>query len=103
MEKDPDFQSPKKRRKLDLPAKSCFANAVSDEKMAVMLKGYVPPNTQNGRFPCVPLVACIPVFFNSHLQAPLCFPDIHLTTLAGDLVDHTYQFLLGEGVLHLGE
>ena len=57
----------------------------------------------NGRFPCVPLVACIPVFFNSHLQAPLCFPDIHLTTLAGDLVDHTYQFLLGEGVLHLGE
>ena len=46
MEKDPDFQSPKKRRKLDLPAKSCFANAVSDEKMAVMLKGYVPPNTQ---------------------------------------------------------
>ena len=36
----------------------------------------------NGRFPCVPLVACIPVFFNSCLQAPLCFPDIHLTTLA---------------------
>ena len=43
-------------------------------------------------------VACIPVFFNSCLQAPLCFPDIHLTTLAGDLVDHTCQFLLGEGV-----
>lgn len=47
MEKDPDFQSPKKkRRKLDLPAESRFANAVSDDKMAVILKGYVPPNTQ---------------------------------------------------------
>ena len=51
----------------------------------------------NGRFPCVPLVTCILAFFNSHLQAPLCFPDIHLTTLAEDLVDHTCQFLLGEG------
>ena len=63
----------------------------------------IPLMLCNGRFPCVPLVACIPVFFNSHLQAPLSFPDIHLTTLAGDLVDHICQFLLGEGVLHLGE
>ena len=45
----------------------------------------------NGRFPCVPLVACIPVFFNSGLQVPLCFPNIHLTTLAGDLVEYTCQ------------
>ena len=48
-------------------------------------------------FPVSPLVACIPVFSNLRLQAPLCFPDIHLTTLARDLVDHTCQFLLGEG------
>ena len=63
----------------------------------------IPLMLCNGRLPCVSLVAFIPVFFNSCLQAPLCFPDIHLTTLAGDLVDHTYQFLLGEGVLHPGE
>ena len=63
----------------------------------------IPLMLCNGRLPCVPLVACIPVFFDSCLQAPLCFPNIHLTTLAGDLVDHTCQFLLGEGVLHPGE
>ena len=63
----------------------------------------IPLMLCNGRFPWVPLVACISVFFNSRLQAPLCFPDIHLTTLAGDLVDHTCDFLLGKGVLHLGE
>jgi hypothetical protein len=47
-------------------------------------------------FTC-PLVAHIPVFLDSCLSAPLHFPNIHLTTLAGDLVDHTCQFLLGEG------
>ena len=31
----------------------------------------IPLMLCNGRFPCVPLVACIPVFFNSRLQAPL--------------------------------
>ena len=47
MEKDPDFQLPKKKqRKLDSQAESRFASAVSDEKMAVISKGYVPPNTQ---------------------------------------------------------
>ena len=46
MEKDRDFQSPKKRRKVDLPVEKRFASAVSDGDMAVMSKGYVPPNTK---------------------------------------------------------
>ncbi len=47
MERDSDFESPKKkRRKGELPAKKRFASAVSDVDMAVMSKGYVPPNTQ---------------------------------------------------------
>ena len=47
MEKDRDFQSPKKkRRKVDLPVEKRFASAVSDGDMAVTSKGYVPPNTK---------------------------------------------------------
>ena len=57
----------------------------------------IPLMLCNGRFPCVPLIARIPVFFNSRLQVPLSFPNIHLTTLEKNLVDHTCQFLLGEG------
>ena len=39
MEKDRDFQSPKKkRRKVDLPVEKRFASAVSDGDMAVMAK-----------------------------------------------------------------
>ena len=56
----------------------------------------IPLMLCNGRLPCVPLVACIPVFFNSCLQAPLCFPNIHLTTLAG-LVTTPASFSLGRG------
>ena len=78
-------------------------SSVHPSAFPVHLMLLIPLMLCNSRFPCVPLVACIPVFYNSRLQAPLCFPDIHLTTLAGDLVDHTCQFLLGEGVLHLGE
>ena len=43
----------------------------------------------DGRLLCVPLIACIPVFFYPCFQAPLRSLNIHLTTLAGDLVDHT--------------
>ena len=47
MEKDPDFQSPKrKQRKQDLHAQTHFATAVSDQEMAVISKGYVSLNTQ---------------------------------------------------------
>ena len=47
MEKDRDFQSPKKkRRKVELPAEKRFASAVSDGDKVVMSKGYVPPNNQ---------------------------------------------------------
>ena len=48
----------------------------------------------DGRLPGIPLLACISVFFNSRLSLmPLHFPSIHLTTLAGDLVDHTCNTL----------
>ncbi len=47
MERNSNFESTKtKLRKGELPAKKGFASAVSDADMAVMSKGYVPPNTQ---------------------------------------------------------
>ena len=47
MEANSDFQPPKKKqRKLDLAAQDRFAAAVSDENMAKIAKGYIPPNMQ---------------------------------------------------------
>ena len=57
----------------------------------------------NGRLPGILAYIPVHVFFNLHVQSlgASAFPNIHLTALAGDLVDHTCQLLLGEGVLFI--
>ena len=39
------------------------------------------------------------VFLQTHLQCPLCFPDVLLPTTAGDLLNHSRCFQCGVSVL----
>ena len=59
----------------------------------------IPRMLSDGRLLSMPLAARVLVFFNPCFQPSLRLPCVNLTTLAGDLIDHSCQFLHGEGVL----